>query len=421
MALSIPIITEYVGTGLDKFRKELAQAETSTQKAGLVLKKAMIPATAAAGALGAAMFDAAKAAMEDEAAAAELSRSLRATTKATDATVKSTENWISSQGKLLGFTDSQLRPAISRLARATGDVEQAQKLAAQAMDISVATGKPLEAVVGALEKAYGGNMTALQRLAPEYRTLIKDGADFETVMAELAKTTGGAAAEAANTAEGRFKRLKISMDETKESIGASLIPVIEQGLPVLEDFADWAQRNPETFKNIALAIGAVTAATIALNIAMAANPVAILIAGVVALMVAIDKLLQPLERMDNIIGRISRALSKGFFGDIGDLFGTSAKPKGSNRGAGGLSGVLMNELKGIPAMANGGIVTNGPQLALIGEAGPEAVIPLDRLGNMGGNNVTIHVNGGDPQSVVNALRTYMRQNGSVPIRVSNIF
>jgi phage-related minor tail protein len=75
---------------------------------------------------------------------------------------------------------------------------------------------------------------------------------------------------------------------------------------------------------------------------------------------------------------------------------------------------------GIPALADGGIVT-GPTLALIGEAGPEAVVPLDRMGSMGGNNVTINVNGGDPQAVVNALRTYMRQNGSVPIRVSNIF
>jgi phosphotransferase system HPr-like phosphotransfer protein len=39
----------------------------------------------------------------------------------------------------------------------------------------------------------------------------------------------------------------------------------------------------------------------------------------------------------------------------------------------------------------------------------------------GGNNVTINVNGGDPNAVVQALRTYMRQNGSIPIRVSNIF
>jgi hypothetical protein len=98
-----------------------------------------------------------------------------------------------------------------------------------------------------------------------------------------------------------------------------------------------------------------------------------------------------------------------------DNRGTPAGGAGS-----GLRGSLMQELKGIPAMAAGGIVT-GPTLAMIGEAGPEAVIPLDRMGSMGGNNVTINVNGGDPNAVVNALRTYMRQNGSVPIRVSNIF
>jgi phosphotransferase system HPr-like phosphotransfer protein len=58
---------------------------------------------------------------------------------------------------------------------------------------------------------------------------------------------------------------------------------------------------------------------------------------------------------------------------------------------------------------------------MIGEKGPEAIIPLDRLGGMGigGGNVTINVNGGDPQQVVNALRRYMQVNGSVPIRVSS--
>jgi hypothetical protein len=74
----------------------------------------------------------------------------------------------------------------------------------------------------------------------------------------------------------------------------------------------------------------------------------------------------------------------------------------------------------IPMLAAGGIVT-GPTLAMIGERGPEAVIPLDRMGQMGGNNVTINVNGGDPNAVVQALRTYMRQNGSVPIKISNAF
>jgi hypothetical protein len=58
---------------------------------------------------------------------------------------------------------------------------------------------------------------------------------------------------------------------------------------------------------------------------------------------------------------------------------------------------------------------------VIGEAGPEAVVPLSRAGEFGmggGNNVTINVNGGDPQQVVDALRRYMQLNGSVPIRTS---
>jgi hypothetical protein len=44
----------------------------------------------------------------------------------------------------------------------------------------------------------------------------------------------------------------------------------------------------------------------------------------------------------------------------------------------------------VPFMASGGIVSS-PTLAVIGEAGPEAVIPLDRLGSMG--NVTVNVSG----------------------------
>ena len=37
------------------------------------------------------------------------------------------------------------------------------------------------------------------------------------------------------------------------------------------------------------------------------------------------------------------------------------------------------------------------------------------------SDLTINVNGGDPNAVVEALRTYMRQNGSIPIQVSNAF
>ena len=56
----------------------------------------------------------------------------------------------------------------------------------------------------------------------------------------------------------------------------------------------------------------------------------------------------------------------------------------------------------LPHLAKGGIVTD-PTIALIGEAGPEAVVPLDQYGG-GGATVNIHVNG-DPAVIKAYLGT----------------
>jgi hypothetical protein len=72
-------------------------------------------------------------------------------------------------------------------------------------------------------------------------------------------------------------------------------------------------------------------------------------------------------------------------------------------------------------LAGGGIVTSA-QLAVIGEAGPEAVIPLSKLGSMGfggggGGNITINVTSADPNEVVRALQAYNRNVGRLPVSV----
>ena len=68
------------------------------------------------------------------------------------------------------------------------------------------------------------------------------------------------------------------------------------------------------------------------------------------------------------------------------------------------------------ALAEGGIVT-GPMNALIGEAGPEAVIPLSKMGRMGSTyNITINANVADArlgEVVVNAIKRYERNSGPV--------
>jgi hypothetical protein len=90
-----------------------------------------------------------------------------------------------------------------------------------------------------------------------------------------------------------------------------------------------------------------------------------------------------------------------------------------------LSGVLSGINFGMGTlMAEGGVVTRA-QTVTVGEAGPEAIIPLDKMSSMGfggnGGGVTINVNGGDPNAVVQALRNYMRQNGSIPIKTANLY
>ena len=301
MALAIPIISTFDGGGVKKAINEFKNLEGAGKKAQFAIKKAAVPAAAALGGLAIALGDAVAGAIEDAAAQDLLANSLRKTTGANDAQIASVEDWITKQGQLLGFSDDKLRPVLNRLAKATGSVTKAQELASQAMDISTATGKPLETVVGALEKAYGGNLAALGKLAPEYRDMIKNGASFEEVMAKLAKTTGGAAAEAADTTAGKFARLKIGFDETKESIGAALLPAVEKLLPYLQAFAKWAQDNPQTFMIIAGALAAIAASIVAINIAMALNPIGLITIGVIALIAALAIAYTKFEGFRNVV------------------------------------------------------------------------------------------------------------------------
>ena len=61
--------------------------------------------------------------------------------------------------------------------------------------------------------------------------------------------------------------------------------------------------------------------------------------------------------------------------------------------AGIATGGMSEVIRAVPKFADGGIVTR-PTLGLVGEAGPEAIIPLSQARSMGGSvNVSIVVNG----------------------------
>jgi len=464
-SVNIPIISEFDAKGTQKAIKEFQSLEGASNKAQFAIKKAALPAAAAIAGLGVALVGATKAAMEDQAEQVQLALALTNVTGASEAQIKAEEDMITKMSLASGVADSELRPALAALTRGTHDIEEANKALALAQDISAGSGKDLATVSDALAKAYGGNMKALGALSPEIKAMVKDGASLDEIMNVLGGSFGGASAAAAATAEGGMKRLGIALAETKESIGAALIPAVEALLPFLIAFGAWAQEHTKVFLIVAGAIGGIALTILALNAAMKvyaaaqmivngvvaifnalllANPVTLVILAIVAFIAILTALYFKFDVVRKIVDTVFQGMLAGgkavfeglvtYFTGVYNIFKTLFNGIATlwNNTVGKLSFKIPSWVPGlggfgfsvpnIPMLADGGIVT-GPTLAMIGERGPEAVVPLSGRGG-GLGNYTINITGGLGSSaeigtaVVNAIRAFNRQNGPANIAVA---
>lgn len=267
MAKSLDLLVKLIGQdagasamlkGLGGDAKHLGDKfDHSTGKAGVfgkIGKGAMIGVAGAAGAAAAGiglavpvLINAGKAAMEDEKSQQLLAGALENAAGARKGDIAAAEAWIGKQGEALGVTDDQLRPALSRLARSTKDVGEAQDLASLAMDVSAGSGNSLESVAGALAKAHDGNVGALARLGIQTKDASGKTLEFDQIVKNAAATFGGQAADSAGTLEGKMGRLRLMFDEAKEAVGARLLPVFttligwvfDKAIPA---FREWGER-----------------------------------------------------------------------------------------------------------------------------------------------------------------------------------
>ena len=250
---------------VDQLKKSLnsanADVEGSSNKLGDFSKKAGLAFAAAGAAAGAyavkLAVDGVKAAIEDEAAQIRLATSLKNATGATNEMIASVEKQILKTSLATGVADDQLRPALSRLALSTGDVTKAQDLLSLALDISQATGKGLDSVANSLGKAYDGNTAALGKLGIGLSAAELKSMSFTEVQTKLSDLFGGAAAANSKTFAGRMEILKVTFDEAKESVGAKLLPIIQQlvefvvnkVVPALGKFADFFKPITDAIKD----------------------------------------------------------------------------------------------------------------------------------------------------------------------------
>lgn len=202
------------------------------KKAGV----AFAAATAAAAAYATKLaVDGVKSALEDEAAQARLATTLQNVAGATEATIAQTEAYILKTSLATGVSDNQLRPSLERLARATNDVTEAQRLNNLALDIAAGTGRSLESVSAALARAYDGNTGALSRLGIGLSAAELKSMSFDEVTKALAATFGGQATVQANTYAGQMQRLNVAFDEAKETVGVYILQALTPLLNLLSN------------------------------------------------------------------------------------------------------------------------------------------------------------------------------------------
>lgn len=438
------------------------------------------------------LMDATKAAEEDKKSQALLANQLKETNNATDDQIDTVEDNINALSRQTGVMDDDLRPAYAALARATGDTETANRELAIAMDIAAGRGVDLATVTAAMEKAHNGNIGALGRLGVATKDAEGNTLSLEEAMAKASETYKGAAEAAVTPGQ----RMSVAFNELKEQVGTALLPVMENLstfmadtlLPAFQDAIVWIQENwpaiekaikstfdkikpwlDEFVHSIELAFDIISGVFKVVSDLLhghwadAWRDFKDMIGNVFGDIVKLvqDNINKVKEYFGGLIsfvadvpGKIATAAS-GMFQGIKDAASLAARWVGDRvddlveffldipKRIAGLGGKILAEITGgaagivgkalnVIGLASGGIVTK-PTLAIVGESGPEAVVPLgggvsvdgsgiSPLGSMsssGGGGITIQTANfygvQNVRQLVAELNDFWRINGGARI------
>lgn len=232
------------------------------------------------------------------------------------------------------------------------------------------------------------------------------------------------------------QRLIGQIKEISAAIGGEFLPLVESLSmklePVLASVKGWVEENPTLARNILIVtagvialvtilgtlgilLGGIAAGVAALGgglVVLKGILVAVALAGVVFLLTKIKDLSAGIVGFEVTWMEVWEKIKEGFDAVVDflsdkilfviDLIERIPKairnaaavllssPFGGGFGQ-GLIGTASRVIGGVLPFADGGIVT-GPTLGLVGEAGPEAVIPLNQANGLGG--ITINIQGG---------------------------
>jgi hypothetical protein len=457
-------------TGIKNSKKALSGFESSTKGVSTNIAKALggIGTALAVAGLARGLTNAAKAASEDATQQRVLATQLKTTTGASDAQIASAEDFITAMSKSAGIADDVLRPALGNAVRATGSLQEGQDLLAIGLDAAAASGKPLAAVMPAITKAADGNLKALDKLTPGFSKTGGSLDDFAASVAGAAEANKDPFAAFTISLDEAKETIGTAFLPVLEKLMDALTPLIEKVAPVLakviEALIPAFDKLIPVFITIIEAILPLIPVVLTLIeaflplIEQILPPLVDLLMNLIPVLIPIVEFLTTLlvpiiqiivdwikvwldkigELIDNF-PKIAEFFQKAFEG-IADFFKgivngmidnfegfVNGFVDGINTVIDGLNAVGEYgpfkfhidkvEKMNIPRLATGGVVMPSPggSIVNVAEAGQaEAIIPLDRLGNMGGaNQYVININKAavTGQEIVRAIMDYEKTNG----------
>ena len=303
--------------------KELAGTAKETDDAvGGINKNAMLlggAAVAGAAALGAVLWDAGKAAAEENQGIAALGNAVARTGADWDVASAAIEKYLEAETRRTGLDDGEGRASLTRLVTITGDYAKSMDLLALAQDLAASKGINLSTATEAVGKAYMGNtmvlkqygvdMSDLTELETAHNAATKEVEKAQTALnaamksgdteavAEATKNlttaqeNAAAAAQAYNTAlestGGPMERLKaatagaaeaqdpfilgqkqasVALGNLKETIGAAVLPAMaslmtafaslaSDAIPKVQTAIAWLSDNMDIIVPVIVAMG----------------------------------------------------------------------------------------------------------------------------------------------------------------------
>lgn len=373
-------------------------------------------------------------AMEGQRAYTRLNTLMMNTAGSTQKDVKAVWNYAGSLQKVVAIENDVTAAGASQLATFKMHRESILKLMPAMQNMAVAkyglkdmNAEKMQTSAAMIGKAFAGNLTALQKqgivLDKTQKKIMKNGTEAEkaaVLVKVLEGKFGGLAKAMTNTPEGKLERMRVTVADLQEKVGNGLLPVQQKmldmfvkKLPEIEKLVDkipaamdkllkvmdWLMVKGDkmfTFMSdnwgtlkwvIGTVTGAVVLYQVAVKTAMAINSISTAIETFKALRVSIleAKAANDALTLSGPGGTVAGAGAPTKAGRVMGLlkylpaFAFTTEETGTQK-FGKKLGQKLFPAKKQGKRARGGIVTR-PEVSLIGEAGDEAVIPLENHRN----------------------------------------